>query len=135
MTFSFCEYRINRAQLLPYEFQTHCLKILVEQRWIIIVWKHCRRSKYFCWKGPNGMMTYFQFGIKKRILLKTILTKLLTDPTDWWHRASSSVYDDSMWFLIPKTKKQPAIQDPNDPQGPLVLLLLSCNWPFTSLSS
>ena len=102
-------------ELLPYEFQTHCLKIFVEQRWIIIVWKHCRRSKYFCWKVSNGNDIFPIWNLKKGFL-KPILTKRLTDPNGT-EDLLVYVYDDSMRFLIPKTKKQPPIQDPNDRTG------------------
>ena len=69
-----------------------------------------------------------QFEIFKNwLLLKVLLTKLLTDPNG---SEDLLVYMMIQYdFFIPKIKKQPAIQDPNDPQGPanaaaIVMLLI-----------
>ena len=128
MTLSFCEFRINHVQPLPCEFQAHCLKIFVEQRWIIIVWKHCRRSKYFSWKGPNGNDIFPIWNFQKRLLLKTILTKLLNDPNGTEDLLVCMMTQCDFLFL--KQKKHPPIQDPSDPAGSAsaavtVMLLIS----------
>ena len=117
MTLSFCEYRINRVQPLPCEFQAHCLKIFVEQRWIIIVWKHCRRSKYFSWKGPNGNDIFPIWNFQKRLILEPILTKLLNDPNGTEDLLIVYMMTQFDFLSLKQKKKQPPIQDTSDPAG------------------
>ena len=69
----------------------------------------------FYGKGQKRM-TYSHFGLKNG-LCSRLLTKLLAGP----HGPQDPpvyIYDDPMLFLIPKTQKQPAIQDSNDPPPP-----------------
>ena len=90
----------------------------------------------FVEEDPMGI-TYSHFGLKNGFCSR-LLTKFLTDPNSTQDLLMHMSHDDPILFLIPKTKKQPAIQYPNDtppPQGHLVLLLLPVYWSFTQLSS